>query len=231
MLHRRAGGHRPSGRERVGSLCVLATPGNSSSLLARDLNGNRSSQTSLEAADLKEQGLRHKRFAFPIPVGPGALSVVSEASLLSNRSRAINHPLPCEGEQRIVDSLTGVLLLPVMCSRPTAKQPFDLIYCLDPGQENRGELGERETLSYLHQPSAIVHVSVQQKIEAVPPGVVPLLALVGAAREKRKIDSPDTLPVIHQQALFLDQGGAERWLRLGLQLVKAAPSSTGTLRY
>src|SRR6266702_4215652 len=72
---------------------------------------------------------------------------------------------------------------------------------------------------------ALLHIPVQEQIEAVPVGVMPGFALVGTAGEKRgddvrqrchdpcihpaKVDPSDVLPVIYQQAFPFDPGRGE----------------------
>src|SRR5215472_18497632 len=65
-----------------------------------------------------------------------------------------------------------------------AAQLVDLLHRLVPRCEERDKLSVGGIPSYLHQLPALLHIPVQEQIEAVPVGVVPGFALVGAAGEK-----------------------------------------------
>src|SRR5437868_1799173 len=64
----------------------------------------------------------------------------------------------------------------------------DLLYCLDPRREHRDKLSVGRVPPYPHQLPALLHIPIQEQIEAIPPGVVASFALVGTAGEKRSDD-------------------------------------------
>src|SRR2546430_13965151 len=64
----------------------------------------------------------------------------------------------------------------------------DLLYRLDSRLEHRDKLSVGRAPPYPHQLPALLHIPIQEQIEAIPPGVVASFALVGTAGEKRKDD-------------------------------------------
>jgi|SRR5215469_17223899 len=67
----------------------------------------------------------------------------------------------------------------------TVVEPLvDLLYRLDSRREHRDKLGVGSVPPYPHQLPAVLHIPVQQQIEAIPPGVVASFAPVGTAGEK-----------------------------------------------
>src|SRR2546430_3188176 len=102
----------------------------------------------------------------------------------------------------------------------------DLLYRLDPRREHRDKLSVGRAPPYPHQLPALLHIPIQEQIEAIPPGVVASFALVGTAGEQRsddvrerrhalcihaaKVDPSHVFPAIHQQALPFDPGREER---------------------
>src|SRR5712691_6113839 len=103
--------------------------------------------------------------------------------------------------------------------------PLDLFYRLDSRLEHRDKLSVGRAPPYPHQLPALLHIPIQEQIEAIPPGVVASFALVGTAGEQRsddvrerrhdlcihaaKVDPSHVFPVIHQQALPFDPGREE----------------------
>jgi len=68
--------------------------------------------------------------------------------------------------------------------------PFfvDLLYRLDSRREHRDKLSVGRVPPYPHQLPALLHIPIQEQIEAIPPGVVASFALVWTAGEKRSDD-------------------------------------------
>src|SRR2546423_15646773 len=62
----------------------------------------------------------------------------------------------------------------------------DLLYRLDPRREHRDKLSVGRVPPFPHQLPALLHIPIQEHIEAMPPGVVASFALVGTAGEKRR---------------------------------------------
>jgi hypothetical protein len=69
-------------------------------------------------------------------------------------------------------------------SQIVAEPLVDLLYRLASRCEHRDKLRVGGVLSYPHQLPALLHIPVQEQIEAIPPGVVPSFALIGAAGKK-----------------------------------------------
>src|SRR5215469_18843715 len=60
----------------------------------------------------------------------------------------------------------------------------DLLYRLASSCEHRDKLSGGGVPAYPHQLPALLHIPVQEQVEAVPPGEMPGFALVGTAGEK-----------------------------------------------
>src|SRR5258708_13449267 len=75
----------------------------------------------------------------------------------------------------------------------------DLLYRLDSRREHRDKLSVGRIPPYPHQLPALLHIPIQEQIEAIPPGVVASFALVGTAGEKRShhVRHPRPDPCIH----------------------------------
>src|SRR2546421_8881192 len=112
-----------------------------------------------------------------------------------------------------------------MDSLVVARSLVDLLYRLDSRRQHRDKLSIGSVPPYPHQLPALLHIPIQEQIEAIPPGVVASFALVGTAGEKRsddvrerchdprihaaKADPSHIFPVIHQQPFPFDPGGEE----------------------